>query len=102
MAKNIVFCADGTWNNPNEDENSDQSAHPTNVYKLFLCLDGALATDSLLNANDQDKELAYRRGAEAWYRYRKTTVSNPFSLRHLADVVTDLPGFLSHRSLQDT
>jgi len=193
MAKNIVFCADGTWNNPNEDENSDQSAHPTNVYKLFLCLDGALATDSLLNANEQekesakagaaqqiskylhgvgdsrnpinrimggafgagviarivrgytfisrnyepgadifvvgfsrgaytaralvglivsqgllaphitqDKELAYRRGAEAWYRYRKATVSNPFSLRHLADVVTDLPGFLSHRSLQDT
>jgi hypothetical protein len=50
----------------------------------------------------QDRELAYRRGAEAWYRYRKATVSNPFSLRHLADVVTDLPGFLSHRSLQDT
>jgi uncharacterized protein (DUF2235 family) len=193
MARSIVFCADGTWNNPDQDENSDQSADPTNVYKLFLCLDGALSTDSLLKANEQekeltkdgafqqiskyihgvgdsgnpiikllggafgagviarivrgytfisrnyepganifvvgfsrgaytaralvglivsqgvlaphltqDKELAYRRGAEAWYRYRKTTIANPFSLRQLADVVTDLPGFLSHRSLQDT
>jgi uncharacterized protein (DUF2235 family) len=193
MAKNIVFCADGTWNNPNQDENSEQSVGPTNVYKLFLCLDGALSPDSLLSANEQekelttvgatqqiskyihgvgdsrnpiikllggafgagviarivrgytfisrnyepganifvvgfsrgaytaralvglivsqgvltphitqDKELAYRRGAEAWYRYRKTTISNPFSLAQLADIVTDLPGFLSHRSLQDS
>ena len=57
MAKNIIFCADGTWNNPNEDDNSDQSADPTNVYKLFLCLDGTLSPDSVCNADEQEKEL---------------------------------------------
>ena len=31
MPKNIVFCADGTWNNPNEDENADRTPDPTNV-----------------------------------------------------------------------
>src|SRR5207253_6457609 len=55
MPKNIVFCADGTWNNPNEDENADHSPDPTNVYKLFICLDGALAADSLLAADEQEK-----------------------------------------------
>src|SRR5438034_4612044 len=57
VAKNIIFCADGTWNNPNEDENSDQSADPTNVYKLFLCLDGTLSSNSLCNADEQEKDL---------------------------------------------
>ena len=35
MSKTIVFCADGTWNDPNEDENHDHMPDPTNVYKLF-------------------------------------------------------------------
>jgi uncharacterized protein (DUF2235 family) len=191
MAKNIIFCADGTWNNPNEDENADHCADPTNVYKLFTWLDGTLALDSLLNADEQekalaesgatqqvskyihgvgdsrnainrllggafgagviarvvrgytfisrnyepganifvvgfsrgaytaralagliasqgvlapemttDKELAYRRGAEAWYRYRKATITNPFSLAHLAEIATDLPAFVSQSSLK--
>ena len=39
MAMNIVFCADGTWNNPNQDSDGDDVPDPTNVYKLFLCLD---------------------------------------------------------------
>ena len=51
MAKTIVFCADGTWNNPNEDQNKDQTADPTNVYKLFTTLDGALTPQSLLLAD---------------------------------------------------
>ena len=192
MAKNIIFCADGTWNNPNEDDNSDQSADPTNVYKLFLCLDGTLSPNSVCDADEQekdltkdgatlqvskyihgvgdsrnpiikllggafgagvisrivrgytfisrhyepganifivgfsrgaytaralagliasqgllapplttDKELAYRRGAEAWYRYRQATLANPFSLARLAEIAADLPAFLSHSSLQD-
>lgn len=191
MAKNIVFCADGTWNNPDMDENSDLTADPTNVYKLFLCLAGALAADSLRNADEQekvltqngaiqqaakyihgvgdsrnpinkimggafgagvisrivrgytfisrnynpgdnivivgfsrgaytaralagliaaqgvlaphltqDKEVAYRRGAEAWYRYRKTTNSSSFSFARLAEIVSDLPAFLSSNSLK--
>ncbi|MDE2059237.1 MAG: DUF2235 domain-containing protein [candidate division NC10 bacterium] len=189
MRKNIVFCADGTWNNPNEDENADRSPDPTNVYKLFSCLNGVLAAGSPLAADEQekelveaaitqqtakyihgvgdsrnaiiklmggtfgagvicrvvrgytfisrnyepganiyiigfsrgaytaralagliasqgllaahitqDKELAYRRGAEAWYRYRKATLSNPFSLAHLAEIAANLPAFLLYSS----
>jgi uncharacterized protein (DUF2235 family) len=192
MTKNIIFCADGTWNNPNEDENADHCPDPTNVYKLFTYLDGALSLDSLLNADEQektlsdsgttqqvskyihgvgdsrnpinkllggafgagviarvvrgytfisrnyepgvnvvivgfsrgaytaralagliasqgvlapeitaDKELAYRRGAEAWYRYRKSTISNPFSLARLAEIAADLPAFVSQGSLKE-
>lgn len=57
MAKHIVFCADGTWNNPNEDQNQDRTADPTNVYKLFTALEGALTPPSLLLADEQEKEL---------------------------------------------
>ncbi|WLT31686.1 DUF2235 domain-containing protein [Geothrix sp. PMB-07] len=193
MSKHIVFCADGTWNNPNEDENHDQTADPTNVYKLFVGLDGALSPTSLLLADEQektlvedgatvqvakylhgvgdsrnailrlmggafgaglisrivrgytfisrnyqpgdrisilgfsrgaytaralagliasqgvlrpgltkDKEQAYRSGAQAWYRYRQAALSNPFSLTRLAEIVSDLPAFLSIGSLKDS
>ena len=192
MPKNIVFCADGTWNNPNEDENADRTPDPTNVYKLFLCLDGALSAGTLRDADEQekelvkddkpqqiakylhgvgdsrnpiikllggafgvgviarvvrgytfisrnyeqganivivgfsrgaytaralaglivsqgllaasltqDKELAYRRGAEAWYRYRNATITNSFSLARLAEIIADLPAFVSQRTLKD-
>lgn len=57
MAKNIVFCADGTWNDPTQDENHDNASDPTNVYKLFLQLDGALTADTLRNADEQEKIL---------------------------------------------
>ena len=193
MAKNIIFCADGTWNNPDEDENADYTADPTNVYKIFMCLDGSLSPDSLRQADEQEKELikdgtsrqiakyihgvgdsrnpiiklmggafgagvisrivrgytfisrnyepganivivgfsrgaytaralagliasqgllalpltndkeqAYRYGAQAWYRYRKAGISNPFSLVHLAELCADLPAFVSQNSLQDS
>src|SRR5262245_47799785 len=58
MEKNIIFCADGTWNNPNQDHDGDKIADPTNVYKLFLCLDGMDSPSALLTANEQEKELA--------------------------------------------
>ncbi|WP_291992347.1 DUF2235 domain-containing protein [Candidatus Accumulibacter sp. ACC003] len=57
MAKNIVFCADGTWNNPDQDADADHTADPTNVYKLFLCLAGTLSSDSLRQADEQEKVL---------------------------------------------
>lgn len=38
MAKNIVFCADGTWNAAVESNDSD--ACPTNVLKCFAALEG--------------------------------------------------------------
>jgi len=193
MAKRIVFCADGTWNNPYEDEDRDREADPTNVYRLFTGLDGVLSPDSLLLADEQEKELteagttaqiakylhgvgdsrnpiikllggafgagvisrivrgytfisrnytpgaaivilgfsrgaytaralagliasqglldpehavpaeqAYRCGAQAWYRYRQASLSAPFSLAHLGEIVADLPAFLSCGSLRAT
>ena len=57
MGKNIIFCADGTWNNPYEDENCDSCADPTNVYKLFMCLSGEPTGESMRNADEQEKEL---------------------------------------------
>jgi uncharacterized protein (DUF2235 family) len=194
MSKSIVYCADGTWNNPNQDENDDHSVDPTNVYKLFVCLDGEPTADSLREADEQekflikdgvtlqaakyihgvgdsrnaivkvlggafgagvisrvvrgytfisrnyepgddihivgfsrgaytaralggliasqgllakaltaDKETAYRKGAQAWYRYRNKSLTNKQSaLAHLAEIVSDLPAFLSSGSLKDS
>lgn len=190
MAKNIVFCADGTWNNPYNDENSDKRADPTNVYKLFLCLAGRLSISSLCDADEQEKaytvdgatrqvakyihgvgdsrnpinklmggafgagvisrvvrgytfisrnyepgdnihitgfsrgaytaralcglivsqgllkpeltrdqEQAYRCGAQAWYRYRSAS-SHASILASLAEIVSDLPAFLSCKTLK--
>lgn len=38
MAKNIIFCADGTWNKPGN--KLDDSDAPSNVFKLFTHLSG--------------------------------------------------------------
>jgi uncharacterized protein (DUF2235 family) len=56
MAKSIVFCADGTWNGPGQgEEQGDDGGKRTNVYKLFLNLDGALAPGTLLTADEQER-----------------------------------------------
>ncbi len=193
MAKNIIFCADGTWNDPNQDENVDSSPDPTNVYKLFVNLDGAFSHESLVVANEQemalvkdgvtlqvakyihgvgdsrnpiikimggafgagiisrivrgytfisrnyepgdnivivgfsrgaytaralagliaaqgvlappltvDKTLAYKRGAEAWYRYRKASTVGLGVFAHLLEMVTDLPGFMTAGALKES
>lgn len=57
MGKVVIFCADGTWNGPDQDDDNDGSPDFTNVYKLFIGLDGELATDTLLNAGEQEKSL---------------------------------------------
>ena len=48
MAKNIVFCADGTWNGPGQDDGGDKNSPPTNVFKLA----GADAPDTLRLADE--------------------------------------------------
>jgi len=64
-------------------------------------LAGMIVSQGLLApALTQDREEAYRRGAEAWYRYRGKTVKRPLSLAHLVEVARDLPAFLSSRSLK--
>src|SRR3954462_12120429 len=54
MSKNIVFCADGTWNHPSDPE-TDDSAHPSNVFKLFVKLEGKDDPGSTRLANEQEK-----------------------------------------------
>jgi hypothetical protein len=38
MGKNIIFCADGTWNAPGVEDGGNTEAD-TNVFKLFSNLD---------------------------------------------------------------
>jgi glutathione S-transferase len=57
MAKNIVFCADGTWNGPGKDEDGDGVPDATNVLRLFGALSGSDAVDSLRLQNEQEKLL---------------------------------------------
>ena len=57
MAKNIVFCADGTWNGPSEPDDDDASAPATNVFKLFLNLAGLDDPDTLTLAKEQQRTL---------------------------------------------
>ena len=56
MSKLIIYCADGTWNGPGQDENDDREPDPTNVYKLFVGLAGQPATETR-DADEQEKEL---------------------------------------------
>lgn len=44
MAKNIIFCADGTWNNPGDTADKDNIS--TNVYALFSLLQGKLISST--------------------------------------------------------
>lgn len=57
MSKFIIFCADGTWNGPGQDEDNDHQSDPTNVYKLFTGLAGAPSADSIREADEQEKGL---------------------------------------------
>lgn len=41
MAKNIIFCADGTWNSPNDVPSADKVTS-SNVFKLFTFLEGRM------------------------------------------------------------
>lgn len=65
MAKTIVFCADGTWNGPQErtgispadaleDRGEVAREDTTNVLKLFACLDGKGTAASTALANEQE------------------------------------------------
>jgi uncharacterized protein (DUF2235 family) len=57
MSKFIVFCADGTWNGPGQDDNGDREPDVTNVYKLFLGLAGELSVGTIRDADEQEKVL---------------------------------------------
>lgn len=55
MTRNLVFCADGTWNGPGEAEAAPRGDHPTNVFKLFSLLEGIDTPDSLRFADEQER-----------------------------------------------
>lgn len=57
MAKTLIFCADGTWNGPDQDDDNDRSPDFTNVYKLFLGLEGELSPETIRDADEQEKIL---------------------------------------------
>lgn len=57
MAKNIIFCADGTWNAPNEDQDQDGVPDPTNVCRLFTAIAGMVTPESLRRSDEQEKTM---------------------------------------------
>ena len=57
MAKTIIFLADGTWNSPDQDQDEDGSPDYTNVYKMFLALDGTDPVGAFKSAREQEKEV---------------------------------------------
>jgi uncharacterized protein (DUF2235 family) len=63
MSKTIVFCADGTWNGPQEPDSDDKTAHPTNVFKLFLNLAGKDTAGTYLLENEQERLLSAADGS---------------------------------------
>src|SRR5271169_5441358 len=63
MPKNIIFCADGTWNGPGEPDTDNKTTSPTNVFKLFLNLDGQDTAGSYLLEKEQERTLLAPDGA---------------------------------------
>ncbi len=57
MSKNIVFCADGTWNGPGEDQNNQADVESTNVFKLFCNLAGTPTPNSTRLKDEQESAL---------------------------------------------
>jgi uncharacterized protein (DUF2235 family) len=57
MPKNIVFCADGTWNGPGQADSDDPNSPASNVFKLFLTLAGVDAPGTAQLAKEQERTL---------------------------------------------
>lgn len=56
MPKNIVFCADGTWNGPGKDfDNHPVAAYPSNVLKLFQWLSGQNTPQAQVYAGEAER-----------------------------------------------
>jgi uncharacterized protein (DUF2235 family) len=57
MSKNIVFCADGTWNGPGQADADVTSSPASNVFKLFLHLAGTDMAGTMRLAKEQERSL---------------------------------------------
>jgi uncharacterized protein (DUF2235 family) len=73
MSKAIIFCADGTWNGPEEqtgkpvadaDDNAGElhGGTVTNVVKLYSNLAGRPTPETMLLHNEQEKKLVNAAG----------------------------------------
>jgi uncharacterized protein (DUF2235 family) len=62
MPKNIIFCADGTWNGPGEPDNDDPRRPWSNVFKLFLNLGGVDEPATTQLGKEQDRTLTAANG----------------------------------------
>lgn len=60
--KNIIFCADGTWNG--DDNDPADVTDPTNVLKLFHNLAGVDTIDTIGLADEQERVLTGSDGAQ--------------------------------------
>jgi uncharacterized protein (DUF2235 family) len=58
MSKNVIFCADGTWNGPGEPDSDDKTDPATNVFKLFLNMDGKGTPGTTRLENEQELALS--------------------------------------------
>jgi hypothetical protein len=63
MSKNIVFCADGTWNGPGQTDGDVTSSPASNVFKLFLHLAGTDVPGTTRLAKEQERSLAAADGS---------------------------------------
>jgi uncharacterized protein (DUF2235 family) len=63
MSKNIIFCADGTWNGPSEPDSDDKTAAPTNVFKLYFNLDGHDTPDTSQLEKEKERVLSAADGS---------------------------------------
>lgn len=57
MTKNIVFCADGTWNGPGHDDDPAADGERTNVFRLFASLAGQDDAHALTLGGEQERSL---------------------------------------------
>ena len=63
MSKNIVFCADGTWNGPGQPDGDVTSSPASNVFKLFLHLAGTDLPGMMRLSKEQERSLAAADGS---------------------------------------
>lgn len=65
MPKNIVFCADGTWNGLGQGDADAEDLQPkaTNVLRLFAVLAGTVTPESLRKQDEQEKAATGADGA---------------------------------------
>jgi uncharacterized protein (DUF2235 family) len=59
MSKNLIFCADGTWNGPGQDDADGRDDPASNVFLLYVCLAGDDVVDPAVYraADEQERVL---------------------------------------------